>query len=485
MNFSIKVLLMTALISLPLTSAMAQDADGWGGDFGDSSSTTGGGGSSDEDALLQSLYNEEEDEDLTRMLQSEDFIFPTSITDGWHFTFHVGAFNSWGSYDSHANWLKRTNLGLALSVGKYLTPINDVRIMVAYGRGTGVRGRDGQYIDPQVEYNNLPWYQQDGSVTPQYTWFETEADKANQSLTSVNFTEPYEPLTGADDVTEESLSNFHRYHWHSLAFSVAWLPNITNLILGYDPERKFTVSALMGIDLEHTWSYSEKHLSVVSVWAEKAKSAAPRNLVGLQVGAQCEFIINPRWHVNFEASETFLDDAYDGLISDQSWDGHLNLLFGVSWFLKGNHTDGRIQNRNPFEDKYLNYTEKIYKNREAIQDALANRPDSVQYVNVTKDVTYTLVAFDEGTIEVPRLQQNNVFQTAETYKRIKDSKIFITNSTRVDDKEFHQRAWSISKLLNQRWQIPFEDIWVDADEAHIQKLQLPDCKHYIIFIVND
>ena len=62
------------------------------------------GGSPEEDALLQSLYNEEEDPELNRVLRSEDFIFPTSLTDNWHLMFQLGAVNSWGSYTSKKNF---------------------------------------------------------------------------------------------------------------------------------------------------------------------------------------------------------------------------------------------------------------------------------------------------------------------------------------------------------------------------------------------
>lgn len=467
------------LWSLSGTNAFAQDiqvSDSWGNNAQQSGNELGGSGSAEEDALLQSLYNEEDDEELTRILQSEDYIFPTSITDNWHLVFQLGALNSWGSYDSEANWFKRTNFAAAFSIGKYLTPVNDVRLQFFYGRGTGVRGADMEFVDPTTEWQKY---------SPTYgASYQTKYDY-HQNATM----ESQCPIPGHaanhKGVYEDAMANNHLYNWNVMGLVAAYMPNFTNLFYGYDPDRKFTISGLMGIGLERTWAYTDKNLSVVSVWAEKASQGTSRSLVGLQFGAQCEWILNNRWHLNLEASETFLDDTFDGLISDQSWDGHLNIMAGVTYFLKSQNRDGRINMRNPFEDKYLNYTEKIYKNREAIEDAIAARPEEVTVVDVTKNVTYTLISFDEDAIEVPRLQQNNVYQTAEAYRRIPNSKIFITNSNKVDNSLFHHRAWSISKLLNQRWQIPLENIWVDADETHIQKLQIPECKHYIIFIVNE
>ncbi len=440
-------ILISSMLVMASPMAMAQDIQ-VSNDWGEPSSSSVGvsddwsGNSPEEDALLQSLYNEEEDEDLSRMLQSEDYIFPSTITDNWHLIFQLGDVLSWGSYTNEANFFQKSNIGLGFGIGKYLTPVNDVRVLFSYHRNTGVHGEDMQGLtEGETAYGEegpLPWN-----------------------------------------------GRYDRYSFNTIALSADWLPNITNLILGYEPERKFTVSGVFGIDLERTFGYSDKELSSVSVWAESPERSVHRSLVGLKFGAQVDYMINDRWHLNFEATDIFLDDVYDGLISDQSWDGNWNFMFGATWFLKGKLNNGRIQNRNPFADKYTTYEERIYKNREAIEDALANRGTNIQTVNVVKDVTYTLISFDEHVIEVPRLQQNNVYTTAEAYKSIEKSKIFITNASKTDDKLFHERAWSISKLLHNRWQVPLEDIWVDADENHIQSMQIPESKHYIILIIND
>lgn len=423
------------------------------------------GGGSEEDAMLQSLYNEDEDEDLARMLKSEDYIFPTTITDNWHVNFLLGVQNSWGSYDSELSFLKRTNFAAGISFGKFLTPVNDFRITLNYGRGTGVRGMDMAYLVPDAR---------------------NEKDHDN----------PHYPY-GLDEAYK--LADNHTYHWHHAGVALQWMPNMTNLFCGYKPERNFTWSLLIGIGLEHTWGYTDDQLSMVSVWSERPKASVARTMIDLQYGAQLDWQINRHWHINLEVLNSVLDDTFDGLVSDKDyrlhstlkggeknhlWDGHLNILGGVTYYLRSKNQIAH-ENANPFEDKYLMPVGQIQQNRDDIEDALANRGEVVNYVDVTKNVTYTLISFDEDRMEVPRLQQNNVFQTAETYKRNAGSKIFITNSNKVDDSLFHQRAWSISKILNQRWQIPLEDIWVDADENHIQQLQIPDCKSYIIFIINE
>ena len=380
---------------------------------------------SEEEALLQSLYTDEDAEAIAQLFPKEEFIFSNNLRDNWHAGLYLGLMNSWGSYDSEVNVFKRANFAAALSFGKYISPYSDVRFQFFYGRGTGVRGADNKF-DAKIYPYNL--------------------------------------------AHEQGLADFHTYNWHTFGFSAQYLPNLTNFFLGYNPERKYTISALAGIGLEHTWSYTEKELSIVSVWAEKAKSASPRNLVDLEFGLVFDCKIAPRLYLSVEAIDRFLDDTFDGLISDQKWDGHLDLLVGLTYLLPHKTQTFRpeIRKEPAVVPVIENLTEKI-----------------VTEVNVDKDVIYTLISFDKGTVEVPRLQQNNVYQTAQAYLNTPKSNIFITNSNKLDDKTFHQRAWAISKLLHQRWQIPYEKIWVDCDEDHIQKLQLPDVKSYIIFIINE
>ena len=377
----------------------------------------------EEQALLESLYTEEDAEQISKLFQTEEYIFPMDIRDNWHLGLHLGAMHSWGSYDDEAGWLKRTNFAAALSFGKFLTPVNDLRFQLFYGRGTGVRGADTKYDARFYPYNLAH---------------------------------------------ENGLADFHTYHWHTAGISAQWLPNFTNLFLGYNPERRFSISGLVGIGLEHTWSYDEKELSIVSVWAEKAKSAAPRNLVDLEFGVVADYKLSNRLFLNLEVTDRFLDDTFDGLVSDQKWDGHLDVLLGLTYFIPG-----KPRKSGP-DGIYLLHRPNI-----VVPD-----PEDV-FVDVDKDVIYTLISFDKNLVEVPRLQQNNVYQTAQAYQSAPQSNIFITNSNKLDDTTFHKRAWAISKLLHQRWQIPYENIWVDADEDHIQKLQMPNVKTYIIFIINE
>ena len=126
---------------------------------------------SEEKRLSESLITEEEAELLAKLFQTEEYEFPMDIRDNWHVGLHLGAMNSWGSYDDEAGWLKRTNFAAALSFGKYLTPVNDLRFQLFYGRGTGVRGADNKFDAKIYPYNLAQVSLPSGCpISPIFSW---------------------------------------------------------------------------------------------------------------------------------------------------------------------------------------------------------------------------------------------------------------------------------------------------------------------------
>lgn len=378
------------------------------------------------------------DEKEEMRVMEETYIFPTSISDGWHLTAHAGIFQSWGSYTEEADFFNKTNPAFGLSIGKYLTPVNDVRIQFLWGRNTGVFGRN----------NVNEW----GHHVP-------------------------------------------NWHFYSVSLAAQYLPNLTNLFCGYDENRRFTISALAGISLIRTFSYASHNsetnasLDSVSVWAESPRAGVPRSLVGLQVGALAEWKLSENTRLTLEVTDNFADDIFDGKLSGHTWDGHVNVLLGMTWHLYNKKiSNGRLRNR--FDaTKYDDYYEVISRNRKKTQDLEANPNVEVEEKDVHKKVTYTLVAMKKGEVSVPKLQQANVYITAtlwNTYTaRDQKTMVFVTNNSKVDDQTFHNRAWSICELLSQRWHVSDQDIHVVADESQIKEMDLMGYDHYVIVVINE
>lgn len=381
---------------------------------------------------------DEHGEDL--ILTREDFVFPSSIADGWHYTFNVGAFQSWGSHTQDAKFFNKTNYAIGAAIGKYLTPVNDLRLQFLFGRGTGVYGDD------------------------------LNAQRVKDG--------------------KDIISNWHFY---TMTLGLQYLPNLTNLFCGYDSNRRFTLSALAGLAYEQTWNYHngrnnlQEELEKFSVYAEEPKAGRPRALAALQAGIIGEYQINSKMRISLEVVNVFLDDGYDNHITDQVWDGHCNILLGLTWHPFKGINNGSLRRFNP--TKYDELEEVITHNRQLTDDALANPNIQKVKKNVIKNAIYTLVSFDKDETNVPRLQQANVYTAATLWtsylaKGVK-SKIFVTNNEKKDNTLFRNRAWSICKMLNNRWQVDQEDIIVVADEENIWEMQLLGYDNYMIVEVND
>lgn len=386
------------------------------------------------DTIMEDLA--EEMEELS--LMEETYIFPTSLSDGWHLTTHAGIFQSWGSYTEETDFFNKTNPAFGLSIGKYLTPVNDIRLQFLWGRNTGVYGRN----------NVNEW----GHHVP-------------------------------------------NWHFYSVSLAAQYLPNLTNLFYGYDENRRFTISALAGISLIRTFGYANHNsetkasLDSMSVWAESPRAGVPRSLVGLQFGALAEWRMTENTRLTLEVTDNFADDIFDGKLSGHIWDGHVNVLLGMTWHLYNNKaSNARLRNRFNAA-KYDDLNEIIYKNREKTKELEANPNIKIDEINVHKKVTYTLVAMKKDEISVPRLQQANVYTTAtlwNTYTaRGQKAMVFVTNNSKVDDQTFRNRSWSICELLSRRWRVSAKDICVVADENQIKEMNLMGYDHYIIVVINE
>lgn len=373
-----------------------------------------------------------------QVLTEERFVFPSSLSDGWHLTFHAGIFQSWGSYTEEADFFNKTNPAFGLSIGKYLTPVNDVRLQFLWGRHTGVFGRN--YVN-QLGHHVPNW------------------------------------------------------HFYSVSLAAQYLPNLTNLFCGYDEDRRFMFSALVGISLMRTYGYARHNsetqasLDSMSVWAEAPRGGVPRSLVGLQFGALAEYRITERMRLSLEVTDNFVDDIFDGRLSGHVWDGHFNVLLGLTWHLYDNKlVNARIRNR--FDaTKYETYEEVITRNRTMTKDLEDNPNIEIEEKDVHKKLTYTLVAMNKDEINVPRLQQVNVYTTATLWKtytaRGQKTMIFVTNSNKQNDQLFRSRAWSICNLLSQRWSVADQDIRVVADESQIKDMDMMGYEHYVVVVINE
>lgn len=354
-----------------------------------------------------------------------DHVMPTHFMDNWFVGVYAGTAQSWGSFTSKTSFLKKLQPTFSLTVGKAITPVNEIRMMVNFGRNTG----------------------------------DTEIGKL--------------------------------YHFNTWGLYFDWLPNLTNLFLGYRENRRVNFKALVGIGGEISAGFSGRDWNPVTDKVDEV--GKPQNayyntrqtsLVDLRLGLGMSIRLNDKLKLNIEAVENMLDDSRDGIQDEKNgWDGHLNLMVGVTYHFKNADKARQFS----YVRRDLQRYEPLIKEAEDLRakaDDAERKPIIIEnHQQVDKQVIYTMISFDPEETDVERLQQTNVYTTAQTWKQLPEADIYIVNASKKNDKTFRKRAESIKDVLSDRWQIPEKQIKVEANEADVLTKYIS--RHYIIFIINE
>jgi hypothetical protein len=206
------------------------------------------------------------------------------------------------------------------------------------------------------------------------------------------------------------------------------------------------------------------------------------SLVCLRAGVAGTFMIARNWSLHLEAIGNLLDNSYDSNpTTGNTWDGHVDYLVGISYRFnnKGGQAPGFYYPRHDMNE-YRKRITVIQDLRNQTKRRRAELEALTDTIDVDAQVMYTLIAFDEGSTTVDRLQQTNIFTAAYAWSKSPRSIIYITNSTGVDDKLFRKRAEAVRDALLERYEIPYVKIRVVASEKDIKPQG-----DYIELIIND
>lgn len=365
-------------------------------------------------------------------LVESNHVAPTHFQDNWYVGLYGGAAVNWGSDTKHAVFFQLAGPAAAITVGKEITPISGFRLLFNYTRNTGV----------------------------------------------------------TDDLfpAEYSSMTHNRYHWNSYGANVDYVLNLTNLVCGFRENRFFHLQGIIGLggaisNAYTTQKYADAQGIPYSSLAHEGKYwNKHRTLVNFHLGLAGTFMIARNWNLHVEAMENIFDNAYDrNPTTDNTWDGHHDLLVGVSYRFnnKGGLAPGFYYPRHDMS-LYHMHMAKIEDTKEQIRKRRKELDDQAVTIDVDANVMYTLIAFDENEATVDRLQQTNIYTTAYVWAKSPNSLIYITNSTGVDNKLFRKRADAIRNILLERYEIPASVIKVVPNEKAIKPIG-----DYVEFIVND
>lgn len=371
-------------------------------------------------------------DDLKVPLVESKHVAPTHFQDNWYVGVYGGAALNWGSETKHAGFFELMGPTAAITVGKEITPISGFRVLFNYTRNTGVT--DNKFPD------------------------------------------------------EYSYMAHNRYHWNSYGANIDYVLNFTNLVCGFRENRFFHLQGIVGLGGAISTGYTTQQYADAqgipySPLAHEGKYwNKKRTLVNFHIGVAGTFMIARNWNLHVEAMENIFDNAYDrNPTTDNTWDGHHDLLVGVSYRFnnKGGVAPGFY---------YPRHDLTVYKRQMAtiatIKEQTAQREAELlaqaDTIDIDAQVMYTLIAFDKNETTVDRLQQTNIYTTAYIWAKSPNSIIYITNSKGTDDKLFRKRADAIRTILLERYEIPAAVIKVVPNENDIHPIG-----DYVEFIVND
>lgn len=257
--------------------------------------------------------------------------------------------------------------------------------------------------------------------------------------------------------------------------------NLSNLLGGFKEGRKFNLIAMLGVGGERTFSYKNipnpnpgSHGTKIRDW-----------YLGGRVGLQALFRISEVWDFSLEATNSWLNNAYDGTFGTNTTDPHLNVMAGFVYRFKNHDGSHDFSYAMRDSERFSLMNEEINRLRQkAIDDkAWAEAHPDVTVVNSQQ--VNTLISFVDGSAEIDELQQVNVYTTAEALKRVSDADLYITvlGHQSNDANLFMQRANSIRTSLMNDYGIAAGRIYMEKDPAVVEALD--KTRNCVIMYINE
>jgi hypothetical protein len=271
------------------------------------------------------------------------------------------------------------------------------------------------------------------------------------------------------------------YSWHTASGSFDALINFSNIFCGYSETRLFNLIGVLGAGVDYTFGFDDKN------WNEGEKYYKTNSTTSMTVraGLMAQFRVHEAWDLNIEAVNTWIDDEYDGQVTNNTFDGHLNIFIGAIYRFK-NHDGSR---------------QFTYARRDATKyDVLNNMLDSLRAENkkpiepeiIVKKETVksnhirTVISFEKKVSKINRLQEVNVYTAAQALSQIKDGDLYITineKAANMDTDLFMQRAQSIRDMLVNNFEVAAGNIFIEKNPAFVNSLD-PE-KDCVILYVNE
>lgn len=339
----------------------------------------------------------------------------------------------------------------------------------------------------ETEYVFNPhWYVQ-GQIGGQYTLGEIGFGDLLSPNLQLGAGYRFNPIIGArfnvnlwqSKGGSEILGKDYDWKWNYVAPTVAATFDLTNLICGFNPERKWEVGVFAGLGLNIAFSNDD------AADAQKAINAAVASYNGLekfddqtlrylwsgtkcrlygQVGANVDYKINDALSLGLEVSANTLNDRYNSKKAGNS-DWYFNALVGVKYnigstYSKKTRSAGRKNHGGGSSPETIG-SEPVVK--EVVK--YVEKPVEVEKVQpIRRDVFFTI---SSGVISISEMQK--VREIAEYMKANPNSKVTVTGyadkgtgNANINKRVSDKRAKAVYDALVNKYGISASRITMDS-----------------------
>ena len=266
-------------------------------------------------------------------------------------------------------------------------------------------------------------------------------------------------------------TNKKEYHWQDAGIAVDGLLNVSNLLFGYREKRRFSFLVYLGMGGDQTFRFSKREWNTDN--SSDHFHTGSCSLLSFRTGAMGLCRISEKWDISLELTNVWDDDSYDGIVTSNRWDGHVNLLLG---FVR------RLENRDKTHNfYYVRRDGSIWKSANDEVNRLRAETQRIRELPQPSPIQtqqlHTIVSFRNQLMTIDELQEVNVYTAVQAMRRYEHQvNLYITplrtSGGVMSDTEQHlfaQRAETVRALLIQRYGIPAERIVINVNASEVEQ----------------
>jgi outer membrane protein OmpA-like peptidoglycan-associated protein len=248
-----------------------------------------------------------------------------------------------------------------------------------------------------------------------------------------------------------NMSTYKNYGVKYLNGNVDALFSLTNIFLPYKEDRKFNLIGILGIGYVHGFKNSDENLHATN-------SIAPR------VGLQADYRLCKAWSINLEANGNLLRDDFNGISGDNSYDGTLNVLAGVTYRF-GKRGFATVDAADPaliqsLNDQINEQRAQIKEYKACCEKKSAEPKTIIKEAPAAKENLNSVVIFRIGKATIDPAQEVNIYRAAQYLKQNPDAKIAVasysdkrTGTAAFNQKLSEKRSAAVVKVLKTKYGI--------------------------------